>query len=796
MFLNYCKIAWRNIIRHKTFSAINIAGLAFSITAFILIALYIEDELSFDRYHQKADRIYRVVDDKKTPDLLLRSASSAAPVAPALKAEFPEISETVRIISAESLISYQDKLFEERNIFFSDASIFNVFSFKLRLGNPRTALQDPATIVITESMAKKYFGSTQAIGNDLSVDGKPMRITGIVDDLPKNSHFSFDFLISMATAETKGSGYDWLFTNWYSNNFYTYILLPENYNPEKLTARLGDFDRRHHEKDGSTIHHYDLEKLGSIYLHSDRDNQVGKTGSLSNLYIFSAVAVFILLIACINFINLSTARATERAKEVGVKKCAGAARGQLITQFFIESFITTGLAMLLAVCLDQILLPLFNNFSGKSISLHLFSLPHGLTVVGIFTFTGLLSGSYPALMLSGFKPVSVLKGNLNPVISGSGIRKGLVVFQFAASVVLIVCSLLVQQQLRFMQTHNLGFNPSQTLVINYEGDKQVQRGYQSIREALLRVPGVQKVTASSAIPGNPDNNSWSMNFLKKTGDTLKTELPVYLTDFNFLDQYNIPVIAGRAFSPAYQADSNTSMLINEAALKKLGFASASEAIGVTVGMYPTDAKIIGVCKDFHFESLQHSISPLVMRVIPFKFRFMSVALNTADIKSTVAGIESTWKKMAPGRPLEYSFLDEQFNRQYQSEIKFAQVIGIFTGLGIFIATLGLFGLAMFSVRQRTREIGIRKILGASAGGIMLLLSGDFIKLVVISVCIAIPVAWYFMHRWLDDFAYRVTIEWWVFALAALSALIIAFMTISIQTIKVAMENPVNSLRSE
>ena len=788
------KFALRNLSRNKVYAVINICGLAVSLAAFIFMALYIEDELGFDRFHERASRIYRIEDDKQTPDILFSGASSAAPVAPALQQDFPQIEGYTRLMKTESLVKYGDKLFEERNIFFSDPSLFNLFSFKLLSGDAATALKQPNSVVLTEAAALKYYGNENPVGKLITIDGKSMQVTGVVTNVPANSHFQFDFLISMATAQLKGSGYDWLFVNWYSNNLYTYILLPENYDIQKLATRLEDFDKRHHETNSNTTHHYKPVKLSDIYLHSHRDNQIGKTGSLGNLYIFTAVAVFILLLASINFINLSTARAAVRAKEVAVKKVAGASRAQMIAQFFTESFLLTAFSITVAVGLVLLLLPSFNHFSGKQMSVDPASPVHAVAFVGLLCIIALASGFYPAFVLSGFQPAASLKGNIP--VSGHNlvIRKGLVVFQFAVAIVLIVGSVVVYKQMTFWQTHALGFAPAQTMVLNFRGDDRVKQKLSYLKERLLRVPGVRSVTASSSVPGDGSAGGWSMDFVKKEGDTIHTELPVYLTDYTFLQQYHIPVTAGRPLSTGYAADSTESMLINETALRKLGFHSAEEAIGVSVQMYPTSAVISGVFKDFHFRSLQKEIEPLAIRMLPGQFRLLSVEIGGQDVRRTVAAVEQLWQQEVPERPLEWTFLHESFNRQYEAEVRFGQVAAVFTLLAVIIACLGLFGLALFSVQQRVKEIGIRKVLGAPVASIALLISRDFLKLVLIAILVASPLAAYLMHRWLQDFAYRIELNGWMFVLAGSLAVLVALCTVGVQAIRAAVKNPVKSLR--
>lgn len=796
MINNHLKFAFRSLTRTKSFTAINILGLVVSLTAVILMSLYIENELSYDRFYKQANNIYRVVDDKQTNALMQHGAGSPGPLAPLLVSDFPQVKQAARIISGEALVKYGDKLFEERHLYFADPEIFKVFDLPMISGSAATALTGPMNVVITQSTARKYFGNGEAVGKALVMNGENLKVTGVIADVPANSHLSFDFLISMATAQKKDSGYDWLFTNWYSNQFYTYILLPADYNAANLVKQLDGFANRHKANTPTTTHHYNLEKLTDIYLHSDRENQAGKTGNITSLYIFSAIALFVLIIACINFINLSTARAAERAKEVGIKKVNGVTRSALIAQFFTESFLMTGAALVIATLAAFMLMPAFNDFAGKSIVFDIFTPLHIISLLAILLVVGALSGSYPAFILSGFNPVTALKGTLTASATSIGIRKGLVVFQFAVSIILIISSIVVYSQLQFMQNHDLGFKPSQTLVINFEGDGWVKMKNQYIVDELRRVKGVKSVSASSDVPGTITSGSWSMEFAKQGGDTIHAELPIFLTDFNFMAQYNIPMVAGRALSPQFAADTVESMIINEAALRKLGFRNASEAIGTKVKMYPNDARVIGVYKDFHFESLQKPIEPLAMRIMPQKFRVYSVEMSTDNVKKTVAAIEALWKRVAPQRPLEYSFLNENFNQQYQSEIKFGQLFALFTTLAISIACFGLFGLALFSVKQRRKEIGIRKVIGASVLQITALISKEFVALVGIAFVIACPVALLAMTKWVQEFAYRIEIGWWIFAAGGLIAVVIAVATISYQSVRAAIANPVKSLRSE
>ncbi len=788
------RFAIRSITRNKLYSVINIAGLAVSLTAFILVALYIENELNVDGFNRKGSQIYRVTDDKKTPSVTIRTAASAAPVGPAMLAEFPEILRAARIIRTEGLLKTGTKLFEERRIWFADESIFGIFTFPLLAGNPEQALKEAHSIVLSKAMATKYFGKTDPIGQQLQLDGETINVTGVMQDIPANSHLEVDFLVSMATAKFPGSGFDWLFTNWYSDNFYTYILLDPHADATALEAKFKAFAERHQMVNDNTVHQYGLEQLGSIYLHSDREEQAGVTGSFRNVLIFSAIACFILLIACINFINFSTARATTRAKEVAIKKVNGAARSQVIGQFLTESFLVASMSLLIALSLVFLLLPGFNLLSGKAIGLQLFAPLHIITLLGILLVTGLLSGSYPAFILSGFNPIAALKGKLTPSSGTLIVRKGLVVLQFTISVILIICSLVVYTQMSFLQQHDLGFHHAQTMVINFEGDRNVRERLPLIEERMRQLPGVIQVSASSNVPGDGNSGGWSMDFAKKDGDTIHTELPIYLVDEQFMKQYLVPIVHGRGLSAASADDTISSMLINETELTSLGFNTPADAIGVNVGMYPNDGKIVGIYRDFHFEGLQKKIAPLAIRMIADKYRLLSIEINGNNAHATIAAITDEWARLAPGRPIEYSFLDETFRKQYQAETQFSRIFGIFTMLAIFIAALGLFGLALFSVQQRTREIGIRKVLGATALSITTLLSRDFLRLVAIAIVLASPIGYLLMNRWLQHFAFRIPLSWWIFTAAGGLALLIAVVTVSFEALRGALANPVKSLK--
>ncbi|HTL08403.1 MAG TPA: ABC transporter permease [Chitinophagaceae bacterium] len=788
--------AFRQLRSNRVFTGLNILGLLASLTAFILMVLFIEDELQFDRFHANAENIYRVEDEKETNNALVATASSAAPVAPALLREFPEVKQAVRMIKTEALVKNGDQLFEERKIFYADSHFFDLFSFPLLSGSSATALANTDNIVLTASMAMKYFAGLDVVGKTLLVDGKSMIISGVLQDIPRRSHLSFDFLISMATAEENGSGYEWMFSNWYSNNFYTYISLKDKQSLAGLSRQLPAFDLRHREAQGHTVHHYTLVPLTAVYLRSGRGNQPGKTGSYTNIYIFTLVALFILLIACVNFINLSTATAQTRAKEIAIKKVAGASRWAIVTQFMAESFLTVTVSMALALLAAALLLPWFNGFVDKQLQLNLGLVNHAVFITALVFVMTLLAGSYPAFILSQYKPAASLKGNVAGPVMGAALRKGLVVFQFTASVVLIICVSVMYAQLKYLQQHELGFSIAQKLVINFEGDASVRQQLEHVKHELLKIPGVEGATASSNVPGDGRVGSWSMNFAKNAGDTSEAQFAIYLTDFDFIQRYGIRIVEGRAFSRAYGKDSAVGIIINEAAVKKLGLRSAAEAIGMKVGMYPTDAKVIGVMGDFHYESLQKAVEPICLRILPSNLRVLTLDITTSNMRQTMAAIMEQWKILCPQRPLEYAFLNESYNRQYAADTKFGQLFGLFTVLAIIIASLGLFGLASFSISKRRKEIGIRKVLGAGVLDIALLTSRQFLLLVLLSVLIAIPIGGWCMQQWLLAFSSRISLSFWLFLQAGAIALLIAVSTVSSLAVKAALANPARSISTE
>ena len=793
MIRNYFKIAFRNLWKHRVFSFINIMGLTVGMTAFFLIFLYVQFELSYDSFNNKADRIYRVVSDIKTPTEVIHASGPSWAVPPFAKEEFPEIESFVRVSGASLLVRKGDIKFQEDNSLFADSAFFHVFDYKLIKGNPQTALKDQFSIVFTESAAKKYFGKTDPLGQTLLLTGDvfPSKVTGVMKDMPENSQIKADMLVSMTTITQKfNQNID---SQWGNYGARAYFLLKPGTNAKALEKKFPAFLERRNGTEMKEQQMYPtlfLERLRDVYLRSTRDGS--KTGNINNVYIFSIIAAFILLIACINFVNLTTARSAERAKEVGIRKVVGAGRSQLARQFTGESILLCLIAFILSVIISALLLPLFNNLAGKVISNGIFAHPEYIGLLFLTAITiGILAGFYPALVLSSFQPVSVLKGRFATGTRGIFLRKGLVVAQFTISTALIISTIVVYTQMKYMRNKDLGFNKDQELVVDTHGDPAKN----SLRQVVATLPNVISTSLTGSVPGGGNPGAYSQVENIK-GDMQIANLDLYFVDFDYIPQFKMKMVAGRAFSNDFKTDSTEAMVLNEAAIKMFGYTSPKQAIGKKFDQWGRKGRIIGVVKDFHFRSLQSDIKPLSMRIEPDGWSFLCVKVNASKIPETISAIENKWKSLVPNRPFSYFFLDEFFDKQYRTEDRFEKLFFNFAILAIFISCLGLLGLASYSTLQRTKEIGIRKVMGASVTGIVNLLSKDFLKLVIISFVVAAPVSWYFMHRWLEGFAYRTSISWWMFALAGILAIIIAILTISFQAIKAAMANPVKSLRTE
>ena len=806
MIKNYFKIAWRNLLRNKGFSAINIIGLAIGIATCLIIMLFVNNELGYDRFNKKADRIFRVTFQGAAGGEMFNESSVMPPVAQTMKTDFPEVQEATRLRNyGTPRLIYGDKSFKEDALAFVDSNFLQVFTLPLITGDVNTALTEPNTIVITKALAKKYFGKEDPMGKVISfkdAGNSPCKVTGVIDKVPLNSHFQFEIFASMAgLPESKEP-------TWMSSNFYTYVVLQPGYDYKKLAAKLpGMVDRyigpqilqamhislSEFRKKGNNLS-FHLQPLTAIHLSSDFPNDLSLPGDVRYVYIFGAIALFMLLIACINFMNLSTAGASKRAKEVGIRKVLGSLKLELVRQFLLESVLITGIALLIAIVLLYLALPVFNNLANQNLTVSITEHPFLIPALLLFVLIiGIMAGSYPAFYLSSFKPVAVLKGKFTSGKKTIGLRSGLVVFQFLISIILIVSTTVVYKQLSYIQHKKLGYNKDQVLILPAW---MLGKNSGVFREQLLNDPRVASISNSGYLPAGPSDGN---NFFVYPGENPHQVVKTlrYEVDENYIPTLGIELLTGRNFSKNFATDS-FGVVLNETAAKIFGW--GANAMGHTISTTDKSGKtisyqVIGIVKDFHFKSLHELISPLVMVLAPNP-GMMVVKLKTSDVAGVLATVKKRWTDLGSEEPFTYSFLDDRFNNTYQSEQKIGWILAIFAGLTIFVACLGLFGLAKFTAEQRTKEIGIRKVLGASVAGIVNLLSIDFLKLVLAAFIIASPIAWYIMNKWLQDFAYRINITAWVFVLAALLAVVITIITVSFQAMKAAVANPVKSLRTE
>ncbi|GAB2765805.1 ABC transporter permease [Rhabdobacter roseus] len=800
MIQNYFKIAFRNLRKHKAFSFINIAGVALGLACFLMLALYVKDELSYDRHHAHADRIYRLSRTFLSKDgtVSLRLGHAAPPFGPLIKQDFPEVEEVVRMLETGALIRYGDHLFNENELFVAEQNLFKVFSFKVLSGNPDKALENPFSIMFSRPMAEKYFGKENPLGKVVRLDDQlDYTVTGVFEPLPAQSHFHPSFLISFTTLnDDRVYGAEGLRSNWGNNSFSTFLLLPEKYDAQKMVKAFPDFQNRHIDPKASTYSVLDLMKLTDIHLHSHLDSEIEANGDIQYVYLFSAIALFILIIACINYMNLATAKSATRAKEVGMRKVIGAVRLQLINQFLSESVLLVGVSVVLAVGIVVLCLPALNNFTQKQLSFAALLDPTFLAILVFITlFTGLVAGSYPAFFMTSFQPISVLKGRMASVLKNGMLRQTLVVAQFAIAVVLIISTVVVYTQMRYIQNYKLGYSKDQVVLLYASDDSTIH--FESIKERLKANSNIREVGRSSRVPSGRLLDSWEAYVMK--GDSMApTDINIksLSVDEDFIPTYQIEMAAGRNFSRDYATDKTAGFILNETAVRLLGWKNPADAVGNRFGYGAVRGQIIGVTKDYHFESLHQKVAPIVMFHQPGRMSRVSVQVSGGDLQQALSHIESVWQSQFPGRPFSYEFLDQRFGQLYAREQTQQMLFGIFAGIAIFISCLGLLGLSMFMAEVRTKEIGVRKVLGASVGSIVVMLSSDFLKLVLVAIAIASPIAWYGMRSWLQDFAYHTDISWWVYVLAGTLAVGIALLTVSFQSIKAALMNPVKSLRSE
>ncbi|GAB3916374.1 ABC transporter permease [Larkinella terrae] len=804
MIQNYFKIAWRNLWRKKAFSAINIAGLAVGLATCLLIVLFVQHELSYDSYNTKADRLFRVALSVRIAGKEMDMAYAPALTGSSLVRDYPGVEATTRLESDGSfVVKYGTERFKEDRVVFADSNFFELFSIPLLKGNVKTVLNEPNTIVLTQTTARKYFGHQDPVGKSLTLGDKLYRVTGVCRDVPSNTHFHYDFFASYTSLKQS--------EKWLASGSHTYVLLQKNYPVEKLLAQSSNFIRKYMGPEipeflGMTYDEYlkkgdwiafDFQPVTAIHLGPNRENELEANSDPKYVYIFSAIAVFILLLACINFMNLSTAGSANRAKEVGIRKVLGSVQQQLIRQFLSESVLITFLALVVAGGLVAMALPTFNQLANKEFDLGTLLNARMITytLVGCL-LVGLLAGSYPAFFLASFRPVSVLKGRIQAGMRSGWLRNTLVTIQFVVSIGMIIGTLVVYQQLRFIQNKKVGFDKEQVLILHDTyvlGNK-----LNAFRNELTKQSSIVSASLAGYLPAGKSNSGYD-GFRDVNAPTKTTPFRVktYRVDDQYLPTLGIQVGLGRNFSKAFSGDT-AAVLVNEAAVKQFGWKNPIGQRIATVGDgSPGDRHtytVVGVTKNFHFESMHEHIAPLVMYYGGDWYQ-LALRIRTDNVPALLKTLEQRWKAETD-TPFSYSFLNERFNKMYQAEQRVGELFGVFAGLAVFIACLGLFGLAAFTTLQRTKEIGVRKVLGASVASIVALLSRDFLRLVVVAIVIATPIGWYAMNQWLADFAYRIDLEWWVFALAGLLAVAVALLTVSYQSIKAALVNPVRSLRSE
>lgn len=809
MIKNYFKTGIRILMRNKIYSLINIAGLATGLAACILILLYIQYELSYDRYNKNADRIFRITQHKQTSDML-NYATSPEPLGPVLKSTFPGIENTVRMVQMSHhlsaydnvMVTFKSKQFYEQNLYFTDPSVFRIFTIPILKGDAKNGLSNPYSIFISASVARKYFGTDNnpdnPIGKTLKIgNSEDYTVSGVFKDFPHNSHIHADFLASFSSRTSGENNPEW------NSNVYTYVLLKNKSDAVRIENQFPAFVKKYIPSSQDQKVSLTLMPLLNIHLHSNLRFEAEQQGDIKYIYLFSGIALLILVIACFNYINMATARSAKRALETGVRKVIGASRGQLIKQYFFESLLLNLFALMLAIVLSKLLLPYFNRFTQLHIS---FSSVNSLwiwtLIAGVLCSVSLLSGLYPALLLSSYRPVLALKGKIISK-SGIGLRRGLVIFQFTISVMLIICAIILQLQMNYIQNHHPGTKDSQVILIRDRGN--LLKSYASFKSELLHNPQIQNVTTTQFIPGFVhDETSFGPNDIEGFHEKLP-HIPIFYGDVDFVNTLGLKMKEGRNFSKDYPSDTQQSILVNEAAVKKIGWKDPvgkyiwfkeMNLINGEISFSRKKKMVIGVVGNFHYESLKKIVSPAIIQPTNEPLLYIAVQTGNTNIAQTLLFIQKEWKIFVPEGLLDYTFLQDDYAAMYRPDYLLENIFKYFALLAIIIACLGLFGLVAFSAEQRTKEIGIRKVLGASVGNIMSMLSGEFLKLVIIAIIIAMPVAWWMINKWLQNYIYRIHVSWWIFAAGGLLVIIIAMITVSFQAIKAAMANPVKSLRSE
>jgi putative ABC transport system permease protein len=788
MLKNYFKTAWRNLLQNKTFSLINIFGLALGMTCSLVIMLWLNDEMEKDKFHQNNKRLYRVMENQSYSGSISTFDATPGILAENIVKDIPDIQMASQMLWEEEPLFTVDNTYDKEKGRYVERDFLRMFSFKLTKGDPATALARPDAVVISKKLANKYFKGQNPVGKMIRVDNTDnVIVTGVLDEIPKSSSLTFDFLMSFEQWRKKN---DWA-KDWGNNGPRCYVMLAPNVSIDKANAKIKNYIKTKNKESNVELF---LQNYGESYLYSDWENGKQNGGRIEYVRIFSIVGIIILIIACINFMNLATARSLRRAREIGVRKVVGAGKGQLIGQFIGEALFVSFLAICISLLIVFLLLPSFNTLTEKHLSLDLTDPSFLLMLLGLVLITGILSGSYPALFMSSLKPIIVLKGLLKFRPGATYFRKALVVFQFALSIILILGMIVIYRQIDFIHNKNLGFAKEDLLYIPLEGE--LQKTYPTFKDQLLRQPGIKSVTSAQSNPLEVGSSTAGVRWPGK--DTTKLILfssnPV---TYDYIKTMGIQLVSGRDFSTDYGLDT-MNYLVNEAAAKKIGY---KDPVGKELTMWGDKGMIVGLMKDYHHNSLHVPIEPLILRLHKMSWGgnyWGNVIVRTekGKTKQAIASMEKLYKQFNPGFPFKYYFTDDEIANRYKAEYTVSKLSRYFAFLAIFISCLGLFGLVTFTAEQKTKEIGIRKVLGASVTGIVRMLSKDFLTLVVIAAVIAFPVAWWVMHRWLNDFAYRVNIGWWVFVVAGIIALLIALLTISFQSIKAAIANPVKSLRTE
>lgn len=817
MIKNYLKVAFRSIFRNKLTAFINIAGLALAIACVILIYLFIADEITYDQYHAKSDRIYRITRNFHSPEgeVSLHLATVAPPIGPLIKNDFGELEYVARTATFDIVVSLEEngnlvQSNTEQKAFLAEPDIFKIFDIEVITGNPNTAISRPFTVMLSENTAKRYFNTNEVVGKRLRINNAfDLEVTGVYKNFPQQSHWHPEFLMSFSTLESDEIfGRRNLETGWGNNSFGTYVLLEEGASPAKLQAALPAFINKHFgafarenwgqsaDWDASSSTTLFVQKVTDIHLHSHLDNEIEPNGNINNVYMMAIIGLFIVLIACFNFVNLSTARATKRAKEVGLRKVVGAFRSQLVNQYLSESILTTIFALVLAIAISFIAIDTLNAFTDKQLTLDFIGNPVlGIGVVAFAILVGILAGIYPAFVISSYKPAVTLKGKQGTTPGKGTLRKGLVVSQFMISTVLIIATIVIFQQLNYLNSQDLGYDKEQVITMPYYSE--VNNNYDAFYNELTKSSAVINVARSSRVPTGRLLDSYGSTRALK-GDSLvhiSSDFKTITTDPEFFNTYGIGVTLGRAFSKEIATDDSLAFIINKAALEEIGWDNPIDYMDREFEYAGVKGKLVGVVEDFHFESLHQEIRPMIF-LQRNNYNVLSLKVDQSRMQEGIAHIEKVWKEFLTEKPFEYQFISDRYRALYENEQKQSQLFTTFSLLAIFIASLGLFGLATFNTMQRIKEIGIRKVLGASVGDILTLLSKEIVILIIVANAIAWPIAWYFMSQWLDTFAYHIEMNLMVYAIAAISALTVALVTVSSQTVKAALSNPAGTLRYE